>query len=693
MVVIKSKILRSPLFVWGLVARLLLILFVQPFYSEQSYFTFIREVVSPLTMESWDTFISLDGANVFSYRHPMALIFIPLTSLGMGIDELSGASGVFSAIGFKLTLLIFEAIGLWIALHIIPNRDKLVIAVYWISPLSLFVTYWYGRTEIVPVVMMLAAFAALRNNEIRVTGALLGVGVAAKLIMIFIVPFFTIHMWRSRRLRADLPKFAVAIVTVALTILVPFALFSPSFQSSLFGTSPSVAMLGLVLPISNQIELYILLFMYLLLLYAMWWIRNNNFEMLFTLTGITSIVLVLASSAGSEWYLWTLPFLTFYAARTTRIGVVLVYVFMLLVVTMFFSLSTEASISLENLVQTAGDVTTVVSSSTSLFMTLIAAIGLILAMRMFVEGVQFNPYYRASRRPLVLGIAGDSGSGKDTLAAVLRDLFGRHSVTMIFGDAYHKWERGAPMWRAMTHLNPKANDLSAMTRDSIAVITGETVYRRHYNHQVGRFMRPSPIKPNDIIIVAGLHALFQPQLREKLDVKIFLDTDDTLRQFWKLRRDTTTRNHDFNKVRTWIADRRADAEFHIAPQAQHADLVFNLLPVNVNHILPDSQSENIPLKLRVRIRDALYYEALIRVLIGVCGLQIDWDVSDDGRTFDFTVEGDVTAADIHLAVNSLVPQLNELLYTEQAWGNNMTGVMQLVTLAHIEQTLRKRILE
>ena len=58
-----------------------------------------------------------------------------------------------------------------------------------------------------------------------------------------------------------------------------------------------------------------------------------------------------------------------------------------------------------------------------------------------------------TRRPFVIGISGDSGSGKDTFANSIEGLFGKHSVTKLSGDDYHLWDRKKPIWQAMTHLN------------------------------------------------------------------------------------------------------------------------------------------------------------------------------------------------------------------------------------------------
>ena len=70
-------------------------------------------------------------------------------------------------------------------------------------------------------------------------------------------------------------------------------------------------------------------------------------------------------------------------------------------------------------------------------------------------------------------------------------------------------------------------------------------------------------------------------------------------------------------------ERRApDGARYIGPQARHADLVFTLLPVDPEMLAADGQIGEDRVKLRVRLREGLYFEQLSRVLIGVCGLSV-----------------------------------------------------------------------
>ena len=69
----------------------------------------------------------------------------------------------------------------------------------------------------------------------------------------------------------------------------------------------------------------------------------------------------------------------------------------------------------------------------------------------------------------MIGISGDSGSGKDTLARGTGALFGCEQTTQLSGDDYHLAERHDPLWERMTHLDPAANDLARLAADVAAL--------------------------------------------------------------------------------------------------------------------------------------------------------------------------------------------------------------------------------
>ena len=96
------------------------------------------------------------------------------------------------------------------------------------------------------------------------------------------------------------------------------------------------------------------------------------------------------------------------------------------------------------------------------------------------------------------------------------------------------------------------------------------------------------------------------------------------------------------------------------------------------------------IKLRVCIRNGIYYQELVRVLIGVCGLQVNIDSVDERGEVVLEISGDVVSEDIRLAVNMLVPHMDELLDFSAEFTEGIYGIMQIITVMEIDEALKRR---
>ena len=327
----------------------------------------------------------------------------------------------------------------------------------------------------------------------------------------------------------------------------------------------------------------------------------------------------------------------------------------------------------------------------SLLFTALMAVSVLELLQIMRVGVHENDYYRLTKSPLAIGIAGDSGSGKDTLASALMGLFGAVSTTHLSGDDYHIWDRHSPMWKAVTHLNPRANRLLQFTNDALDLLNLKTVSARHYDHSTGLFSQLRQLKGNDVILISGLHTLFMQALRERMDVAIYLDMNEELRHFLKFRRDAKERGHSLESFRAAMAARESEARRYISPQRQHASLILSLMPLNAD-LLTIDQMDMPPLKLVAVMRDYGIYEDLVRVLVGVCNLHVNLELLDESGSVRLEIEGDADFSDedAALAAQILCPSIGELLSRKPLWRDGMLGIMQVIIIAAIDETLRKR---
>ncbi len=182
------------------------------------------------------------------------------------------------------------------------------------------------------------------------------------------------------------------------------------------------------------------------------------------------------------------------------------------------------------------------------------------------------------RRPIVLGIVGDSAAGKSTITRGLVELLGEDRVTHICADDYHKYDRVERARLGITPLHPDCNFLDILELHLERAHYGEAMLKPVYDHSTGSLVRPEYVIPSEFVIVEGLLGFHTQVMRQFYDVKVFLDPPEELRREWKIKRDTTKRGYKPEQVLAEMERREADSRAFIHPQRQFADIVVRFYP-------------------------------------------------------------------------------------------------------------------
>ena len=671
---------KHPLFIFGFLLRLSFVFFITSAAVTDWFLPFMSLSISNFTFDPWTLWIN--GQNdpaAFPYGYAMWVFLLP-TFL---VLEMLNIPLVYS---YYFSLLLADVLLLFTLNKLIQKRKLLLIITYWLSPVLIIASYGLGFNDLIPILFLTLAILKTKEKQFIWSGVFLSLAISAKLSMIIAVPFFLIYLFNKKALRQYIPLFLISAGISGLLVGVPF-LMSDGALLMLSNNSELEKIYWLSFDIGENISVYLIPFTYIILLYSIWRIKRLNFNLFFSTTGLSFFLIILMTPASPGWFIWIIPFLVFYQSRSDKTSIFLVSLFSLVYCAHILLLNPMYIRSDDILLPSLADDS--FRNITSLIQTFLIALGALISIRMLRESVSSDNFFRLSRKPFAIGIAGDSGSGKDTLADAISMIFGSHSVVQQSGDDYHLWDRHKPIWQVTTHLNPKSNDLELFNNDLTLLSEGKNIQARHYDHKTGKLSRLIPVKSNDFIIASGLHALYLEALRDKYNLKIFLDMDEDLRKYLKLQRDVNKRGHAKEAVLESIKKRENDSEKFIKSQAVYADLIFSLKNTStINHVEFANQSLN--LELEVTSRTGFNELSFYRTLIGIGGVHIDLKESENISLTSLTLSGKISSDDIGLAAELLCPNALEFLDLEPLWHDNSLGLMQLISLCHIDHNLNKR---
>lgn len=182
-----------------------------------------------------------------------------------------------------------------------------------------------------------------------------------------------------------------------------------------------------------------------------------------------------------------------------------------------------------------------------------------------------------SQRPFIIGIAGGSSSGKTTVTERLVTLTGEDHLSLIELDSYYLDLGDAPIEerRLVNYDHPDAFDWALLNDHVAALVNGASVPVPIYDYtEHRRSDRVRLVEPRRIIVVDGILVLWERALRERFDLKIFVDTAADIRLIRRLRRDVAERGRTTEFViEQYLATVRPAHERFIEPSKRYADVI------------------------------------------------------------------------------------------------------------------------
>lgn len=182
------------------------------------------------------------------------------------------------------------------------------------------------------------------------------------------------------------------------------------------------------------------------------------------------------------------------------------------------------------------------------------------------------------KRPIVIGIAGGSGSGKTTIAHEVARLINDddHIITLT-QDSYYKDNTGIPMSerKKINYDHPDAFDMPILVAQINQLMHRKAVEMPVYDFtEHTRSSKTIHVEPADIIILEGILVLADENLRNLMDIKVYVDTDDDIRFIRRLERDLKERGRSLDSViDQYLATVKPMYHQFIEPTKRYADII------------------------------------------------------------------------------------------------------------------------
>jgi uridine kinase len=179
--------------------------------------------------------------------------------------------------------------------------------------------------------------------------------------------------------------------------------------------------------------------------------------------------------------------------------------------------------------------------------------------------------------PLVIGIAGGTGSGKTTVANAIRERVGAHHIAYLPHDAYYKDLKDLPAAQReqINFDHPHSLDTGLLVQHLETLKAGGSIDLPIYDFKThSRTRQTIHLQPQPVIIVEGILIFAEPQLRRLFDVKIFVDTDPDIRFIRRLERDISERGRTTASViQQYMSTVRPMHLEFVEPSKRYADVI------------------------------------------------------------------------------------------------------------------------
>ena len=658
--------------------KLLFALFFTSEYKQLFFISFVEHFILNLD----NTYEYFFNTNV-EFPYPPLMLYI-LSLFHMPYVFLFDDNIILENLFFKIPIFIADITILYLLFYLFPSNKKNTIFFYFLNPIILYSSYMHSQLDIIPMACVFLSAVLLLKNKYIASAIIIGLAISIKFHTVIAIPLMIIYIIKYMNIKS-----AVVFITIPIGIYLFFAfpyLMSDAYldmvlfndkQSLIFDSFHKIGTLKVYLPIIG-----------ILMIYAMFFKNKKiNQDLLFSFLGLLFSVFILFVFPAPAWYVWFIPFLSVFFINYDRDDKNNIYFYFALNIAyiLYFVFFYPSQLHDLMFLNTIIDLKIADEQMGNLFYTLLEAVVIINIYIFYKQANYSNKIYK-NKQVLTFGIGGDSAVGKSTILQDMKSIF-KNKLLDLEGDSEHKWERGDENWNQYTHLNPKANYIHKQAKDILTLKEGKSIKIKEYNHENGKFSNDYIVESKPYVVLSGLHPFYLPKMRKIIDIKVYMDTDESLRKHWKIIRDTQQRGYTQAKILEQIESRKMDTIKYIYPQKNYADLIVKYF--TDDRFVVGNANSTPNLKLKLIFNADIHIEEFINIL-QENSIEIEWDYLEDLKRQYIIIHQEPNHDIQWKYIYNHIPNINELIDFDIKWLPGYRGVIQLLILEIVSNLLKEK---
>ncbi len=625
---------KNKLFQLGLLIKIFLILFITPNISSTLFIPFIKNSIESFSFDPWNNFLLIsENINSFPYGLSMIMAYLPLSFLGNLIDSYLYDMNFFEA-GFKISSLVFDYILVVFILLLTKNKSsKILIISYWLSPILIYATYVHGQLDIVPITLLISSVYFLKSNKFYISGFLILLSCLSKFSMLIALPFIYIYIIKRKGISTEVYKFTISLFCSSLFLFVPY-LFSNGFWEMVLQTREFNRLYTVFIPYGNELKLYVVPVIYLLSLYLVWRLKRITQDLFLISLGLGFLSIIVFLPPAPAWTLWVVPFFSYYQITSNKdlILISFIYSFSYILNTYYFLDYSNIELINSSLYINNQDINNNIVKD--IFFTFQQGLGLLLAIRIYIYGLQKNNFYSISDNPVLISISGYNLNIINNLNSSLQKLFHNKFLNVI-----------------KLRNNIDKSNIFSLKKSKIA-------YHANYVYQnVNKVLDEIAINKKEYILLINDQNINLNSINKNID--IYININKSL-------------DDDTNNINLLLKRQLLIFNFEVKEDSNYINL---------------GNTQN---SLTTYFPIGFLHKKLFSFFIAISSLNVDIELLNNERLVKMVIEGYPSKEDIIQIANTLLPEIDDFSLNDDSWHSGHLGIMQLIIIANLLDILKNR---